>query len=478
MKSGPALDKSHSGERVARALAANFQGDLVTSADPGYESARRVWNGMIDRRPLVVARCAGDDDVAAALRAARDHDLPVAVRGGGQNVAGNAVCDGGMVIDLSSQRGITVDADGRVAQVRPGVLLGELDRATQAVGLATPTGNVSQTGVAGLTLGGGLGWIARKYGPTCDNLLAADVITAEGDRVRASAQENPDLLWGLRGGGGNFGIVTSFEYRLHQLGPEIIAGGVVHSFADAPEVFRFFADFVAGAPDELSVVASTFRASPAMPIPPAMHGELVTVLAVCWAGDLAAGEQALRPLRTFGRPLADLIEPMPYTALQSASDAAYPNGQHNYWKSHFVDVINDEVTATIMDHGQRMTSPLSSFYFQHLGGAISRGSSEEAAFGHRDAVFDFTILTVWDDPAETEAHMIWARDFSDAIRPHATGVYVNNLGSEGADRVKAAYAPDTYERLVALKDAYDPENVFRHNQNITPSRANANIPQR
>jgi FAD/FMN-containing dehydrogenase len=458
------------GGAVVHGLDGVFAGELVAPGDPRYETARRVWNGMVDRRPAVIARCAGDGDIVAALRFARERGLPVAVRGGGHNVAGNAVCDGGVVIDLSAQKAIHVDPAKLTARTQPGVLLGELDRATQAVGLATPTGNVSMTGLAGLTLGGGLGWIARKHGPTCDNLLSADVVTADGARVRASAEENPDLLWGLRGGGGNFGVVSSFEYRLHPVGPEVIAGGVVHSFADAPEVFRFFADFVAAAPDELSVIASTFRASPALPVPPELHGELVTVLAVCYAGDLAAGERALRPLRSFGRPLADLVGPMPYTVLQTASDAAYPSGQQNYWKSHYIDEINAGAIDAIMEHAPRMSSPLSSFYLQHLGGAISRAGAQTAAFGHRDAVFDFAILTVWQDPAETAEHVTWARDFFAAMQPYASGVYVNNLGTEGADRVRAAYAPATYERLIALKETYDPYNVLRLNQNISPRR--------
>jgi FAD/FMN-containing dehydrogenase len=458
-------------DAAVRSFEGAFAGELIAPGHARYGPARRVWNGMVDRRPALIARCAGEDDVVAAVRFAREHGLPVAVRGGGHNVAGNAVCDGGVVIDLSAQKGIHVDPAQRTARAQPGVLLGELDRATQASGLATPTGNVSMTGLAGLTLGGGLGWIARKHGPACDNLLSADVVTADGTLVSAGADENPDLLWGLRGGGGNFGVVTSFEYRLHPVGPQIIAGGVVHSFEDAPEVFRFFADFVATAPDELSVTASTFRASPAMPIPPELHGELVTVLAVCYAGDLDAGERVLRPLRSFGRPVADLIAPMPYTALQSGSDAAYPNGQQNYWKSHYIDEITDDAIATIVEHAPRMSSPLSSFYFQHLGGAISRAGADTAAFGHRDAVFDFAILTVWRDPAQDAEHVTWARDFFTAMAPHATGVYVNNLGSEGADRVRAAYAPATYERLVALKETYDPHNVFRLNQNIAPRRA-------
>jgi FAD/FMN-containing dehydrogenase len=320
-----------------------------------------------------------------------------------------------------------------------------------------------------------LGWIARKHGPTCDNLVAAEVVTADGECVRASAEENPDLLWGLRGGGGNFGVVTSFEYRLHPVGPQVLAGGVLHAFADAPALFRFLREFVAEAPDELSVTASTFRASAVMPVAPEMVGELVTVLAVCYAGDLTAGEAALAPLRSFGRPLLDGIAPMPYTALQSGSDASYPNGQQNYWKSHYLAELSDDAIATIIEHAPRMRSPLSSFYLQHLGGEIARPDRSSAAFGHRDGLFDFAILTVWRDPAETAEHVAWAREFFDAMAPHAHGVYVNNLGTEGADRVKAAYAPDAYAKLVALKDTYDPRNVFHLNQNIAPSRAQAEI---
>ena len=457
------------GDAVARALDGAFAGELIAPGDAQYETARRVWNGMVDRKPAVIARCAHEGDVVAALRVAREFGLPVAVRGGGHNVAGNAVCDDGVVIDLSTQKTIHVDPAKQTARVQPGVLLGELDLATQEFGLATPTGNVSMTGVAGLTLGGGLGWIARKHGPACDNLLSAEVVTVGGERVRASTDQNADLLWGLRGGGGNFAVVTSFEYQLHAVGPKILAGGVLHPFSDAREVFRFLSDFVAEAPSELSVTASTFRASAALPVPPEMHGELVTVLAVCYAGDLAAGERALRPLRAFGRPLADSIAPKLYTDLQSGSDAAYPNGQHNYWKSHYITDLSDDAITTIIEHAPRMSSPLSSFYLQHLGGAIARGAVDTAAFGHRDALFDFAILTVWRDPAETDEHLTWARDFFTGMQPYASGVYVNNLGIEGPDRVKAAYAPATYQRLVTLKRAYDPENVLRLNQNIAPA---------
>jgi FAD/FMN-containing dehydrogenase len=455
-------------DALMASLDRRFGGELIGADHPAYERSRRVWNGTVDRRPLLIARCSGAEDVVAALGFARERGLPVAVRGGGHNVAGNAVCDDGIVIDLSAMKAIAVDPERRVARVEPGVLLGELDVATQAFGLATPTGNVSNTGLAGLTLGGGLGWIARLHGAACDNLFAAEVIAAGGSMVRASEEENPDLLWGLRGGGGNFGVVTSFEYRLHAVGTQVLAGGVVHAFADAPRVLRFFAEFVAEAPDELSVVASTFRAAPPLPVPPEFHGELVTVLALCYAGDLAEGERVVEPLRRFGAPLADLVAPMPYTALQTASDASYPNGQRNYWKSHYVDEITDGVVATLEEHGRRMPSPLSSFYFQHLGGAIGRAGADTAAFGHRDAVFDFNILTVWREPAEDAENVAWARDLSAAMQAYSTGVYVNNLGTEGADRVRDAYAPATYERLVALKGAYDPDNVFRVNQNVAP----------
>jgi FAD/FMN-containing dehydrogenase len=456
-------------DMLAASLDGAFAGALIGRDHADYDRSRRVWNGTVDRRPALIARCSGPQDVVAALGFARDRELPLAVRAGGHNVAGNAVCDDGVVIDLSAMKAIDVDPERRIARVEPGVLLGELDAATQAFGLATPTGNVSKTGVAGLTLGGGLGWIARLHGAACDNLLAAEVVTADGGRVRASEEENPDLLWGLRGGGGNFGVVTTFEYRLHELGPTVLAGGVVHPFADAPRVFSFLAEFVAEAPDELSVSASTFRAAPPLPVPPEFHGELVTVLALCYAGDLEEGERVLAPLRRFGAPLADLVAPTPYTTLQSASDASYPDGQRNYWKSHYVDEITDQMIGRLMEHGPRMPSPLSSFYFQHLGGAVGRPRPDATAFGHRDAVFEFTILSVWQDPAEDAEHIAWARDFHAAMRPYATGVYVNNLGVEGADRVRAAYAPATYACLVALKDRYDPENVFRLNQNVAPS---------
>lgn len=449
-------------------LGGMFRGALIRPGDAGYESARRVWNGMIDRRPQVIARCTGVADVKAAITFAREHELPTAVRGGGHNVAGNAVCDDGIVIDLSPMKGVHVDPIARTVRAQPGVTWGEFDRETQVFALATTGGLVSTTGIAGLTLGGGIGWLARKHGTSCDNLLAAEVITADGRLLTATATENADLFWGLRGGGGNFGVVTSFEYRLHPVGPAVLAGPVLHAGEDAGQVLRFFRDYVATAPDELTVVASFMKAPSEPFLPPEVHGRLVIALAVCYAGDIDAGERVLTPLRAFGKPLADLIQPMPYTTLQSMQDEGYPPGLQNYWKSSYVDELSDDAIDTVLAHAAHMTSPRSGFYFEHLGGAIAR-PREQTAFGHRNTTFDLAILSLWDDPRESEDHIAWTRDFWEAMLPYASqGVYVNNLGNEGEERVRAAYGAPTYERLVQLKAKYDPDNFWRLNQNITP----------
>jgi FAD/FMN-containing dehydrogenase len=448
------------------ALGAAFRGELIRPGEERYDDARRVWNGMVDKRPAVIARCTGVADVVAAVTFAREHGLLVAVRGGGHNVAGHAVCDDGIVIDLSGTKGVRVDPDAGTARAQPGVTWGEFDRETQLYGLATTGGFVASTGIAGLTLGGGIGWLARRHGTACDNLLSVDVVTAGGEVVTASATEHPELFWGLRGGGGNFGVVTSFEYRLHPVGPTVLAGGVVHPFERAGEVLRRFRDQVASAPDELTVVAVISRAGAEPHLPEHAHGRLVVTLSVCWAGDLHEGERALRPLRSFGRPLADLVGPTPYTVLQSA-DA--PSGLQNYWKSSYLDALTDEAIDTAVAHASGMTSPLSSLYFEHLQGAIGRVGDGDTAFGHRDAAFDFNILSVWPDPATSAEHIGWTRGLWAAMQPFASGVYVNNLGAEGEGRVRAAYPPATYRRLVALKDEYDPANLFRCNQNIRPS---------
>ena len=458
------------GDAAVRTLGAHLDGVAIAPGDGDYDRARAVWNAMIDRRPAVIARCRSVSDVRTALRFAREHDLPIAVRGGGHNVAGNAVCDGGIVIDLSPMKAIHVDPEQRTARVEPGVTLGELDRATQAFGLATPTGLISMTGIAGLTLGGGLGWLARRNGTTCDNLRSAEVVLANGEVVTAGPDDDADLLWGLRGGGGNFGIVTSFEYALHPVGPQVLAGAIFHRGDVAPEALRFYREFVAEAPDELTVNAVVLTAPEAPFLPSEAHGTPAVALALCYAGDLERGERVLRPLRAHGNPLADAVTPMPYIALQTMFDAGYPSGLQNYWKSCYLDGLSDEAIDVALDGARGMTSPLSSFYFQPMGGAIAR-PTDQAAFGHRDAAFDFNILSVWGEPAESDEHVAWTRALWQAIQPFASdGVYVNNLGDEGPDRVRAAYAPAIYDRLVSLKDRYDPDNVFRMNQNIPPSR--------
>jgi FAD/FMN-containing dehydrogenase len=456
-------------ETVAESLAGELRGEVIHPGSAGYEHARGVWNAMIDRRPALIARCRGTADVIRVLAFAREHELPIAVRGGGHSVAGNGVCEDGVVIDLSAMRGVRVDPRGRTARAQPGATLGELDRETQVFGLATPTGLISMTGIAGLTLGGGLGWLSRAHGTTCDNLLSADVVLAGGEAVTAGAQDDADLVWALRGGGGNFGVVTSFEYRLHPVGPQVLGGAIFHPGDRAPEVLRQYRDYVADAPDELTVNAVVLTAADAPFLPAEAHGTLVVALALCYAGDLDEGERVLRPLRGLGRPLADLVGPMPYTAMQSMFDAGYPPGRHNYWKSSYLRELSDAAIDTALGWAQQMTSPLSSFYFQPMGGAIRRAGPDHAAFGHRDVAFDFNILSAWTDPEESGEHIAWTRGLWGAMQPHATSaVYVNNLGDEGDERVRSAYAPGVYERLVALKERYDPDNVFRMNHNIRP----------
>jgi FAD/FMN-containing dehydrogenase len=455
-------------------LAAGFRGELLRADDDGYDAARRVWNGMIDRRPAVIARCTGVADVVAAVNFARTNELVVAVRGGGHSVAGNGVCDDGIMIDLSPMKGVRVQPAVRTALGQPGVTWGLFDRETNVFGLATTGGLVSTTGIAGLTLGGGVGWLARKYGVTADNLVSADVVTASGDVLTASERENEELFWGLRGGGGNFGVVTSFKYRLHDV-DQVLAGAIFYSGDDLEAVLHLFRDFVTDAPDELTVIAVVMTAPPFPFLPDHAHGKLAVALAVCYAGDLEKGESVLLPLREFGQPLADVVGPMPYPALQSMFDGAYPSGLRNYWKSNYLNELSDDAIVVVAEHSRQMPPPTANFYFEHLGGAIARGGTA-SAFGHRDAQFDFSILTSWADPAQNEDHIAWTRGFWEAMQPHAArSVYVNNLGAEGEDRVRAAYAPAIYERLVRLKDEYDPDNLFRVNQNVRPSSTPARV---
>jgi hypothetical protein len=450
-----------------------FRGRLISSRHADYDTARAVWNGTIDRRPRLIARCVGTADVVAAVRFARDHDLEIAIRGGGHNVAGTAVCDDGIVIDLSAMRAVRVDPAGRRAWVQGGALWGDVDRETQAHGLATTGGIVSHTGVAGLTLGGGVGWLMRKHGLTVDNLLAADIVTADGETLRASADEHPDLFWALRGGGGNFGAVTAFEFRLHDLGPEVLAGPIIWDASDVREVLRFYRDFVRDAPDELGTVVRFGTAPPLPVIPDALHWRPVVMIGACYAGPIEDGERVLRPIRAFKTPRLDLVGPVPYVKFQSALDSTVVHGWNYYWKSTHLPELRDDLIDVIAAHAFSCSSPRSYAAMFHLKGAVSRVAGGGTAFGNREVWHAITLDSVW-QPGEDfgDRDVAWTRTFFAALSRFRAGVYVNFLGGdEDPDRIREAYGDSVYERLVHVKAAYDPDNVFHHNQNIHPGTA-------
>ena len=450
-------------------LARHFGGELIRPGDPQYDGARAIWNGAIDRHPGLIARCTGAADVRAAVRFARERDLLVAVRGGGHNVAGTAVCDGGLVIDLSPMKGVWVDPAARTARAQAGLLWGEFDRETQAFGLAATGGVISHTGIAGLTLGGGFGWLMRRHGLAADNVLSAEVVTADGDVLRASAEEHPDLFWGLRGGGGNFGVVTSFEYRLHPVGPIVLAGVMLYPAANAREVLGFYRDFIGSAPDELTTIVVLRMAPPAPFLPPWVHGQPVVVIGACYAGSVQEGMQAVAPLRRFGEPLVDLIRPTPYMSHQGFFDPTAPHGLGYYWKSEYVSSLSDALVDTLAERAWQAPTPESYTIVFHLGGAVGREDPEGSAFEDRRAAHAVNIDAVWSEPARASTCIAWTRELWEALRPFSTGrVYINFLGEEGQDRVRAAYGEAKYERLQALKRKYDPTNFFRLNQNIRP----------
>jgi hypothetical protein len=455
-------------EKVLKEFERSVQGKIVRPGDEGYEAARKVWNGMIDRHPSLVLYCAGVEDVRRAVDFAGTNNLLVAVRSGGHNVAGNAVCDGGLVIDLSGMKGTEVDRQSLVARVRAGLTWGEFDRATQTYGLATPGGIVSRTGIAGLTLGGGIGWLMRKHGLTCDNLLSAKIVTAGGRLLTANEGENSDLFWGLRGGGGNFGIVTSLEYRLHHVGP-VLAGMIVYPAERAAELLRFYRDFIATVPDELTsmVLFLTVQQSPYLP--EGIYGKPAIAIHVCYAGPVEEGQKVLRPLTEVCAPLADSIAVMSYVGLQSMLDSNSPPGLQNYWKSGYLGPLSDACIDVIVDYAANMSSPLTQVHIQHMQGAVNRIDEEKMSFSHRNALCVLNIVSKWISQAESDKHLKWTRAFAEAMSPFSVGVYVNFLGEEGEDRVRAAYRPEKYERLIALKNLYDPENFFSLNQNIRPS---------
>jgi FAD/FMN-containing dehydrogenase len=450
-----------------------FRGDLITPDHHDYDDARAVWNGTVDRRPRLIARCSGTADVAAAVRFARDNDLEIAVRGGGHNVAGTAVCDDGIVIDLSAMRAVSVDPVERIAHVQGGALWGDVDHETQAHGLATTGGIVGHTGVGGLSLGGGLGWLMRKHGLTVDNLVGADVITAMGDIVRASDNEHPDLFWALRGGGGNFGVVSSFRFELHPVGPTVMAGPVFWAAEETTDVLRFYRDFVADAPDELGTVIRLGTIPPLAGVGDAMHFQPAIAVASCYVGPVEDGERAVRALRHCGTPLVDLVGPTLYVDHQGGIDDTVPHGWHYYWKATNLTGLSDAVIDIVAEHAYGATSPRSYAAMFHLGGAVARISRDATAYPGRDVDHNIIIDAAWlpeQDDTVGAAETAWAREFLDALEPHRAGVYVNFLDSDDdTSRVREAYGDANYRRLVEVKAKYDPENVFRSNKNIQPA---------
>ncbi len=448
------------GADVLAKLQGRLRGELLRPGLPGYDAARAIFNAMIDKHPALIVRCKAVSDVQHALEFGRRYNLLIAVRGGGHNVAGKALCDDGIVIDLSPMKGVDLDPASRTIHADAGLTWGEFDRETQAHGLATTGGFISTTGIAGLTLGGGMGWLMRKHGLACDNLRSVRIVTADGQLLTAGDGENDDLFWGVRGGGGNFGIVTSFEYRLHPVN-RMLAGVVFHPLETAAPALRFFRDFMAAAPDEV-MGYGVFLTSP--------EGARMFAIPMCYAGPLDKAEEALRPLRTFGSPVADSVQPMAYVDVQSMFDAAFPPGRYNYWKSNFLRGLDDQAIDALVRFFAAVPSPHSALAFEPLGGAMGRVPVGHTAFPHRSAAFSLLIVGIWTDKATAAANIAWTREVWAAMQPFATeAVYVNYLDTDDTDRVQAAYEPGTFGRLQFLKRRYDPDNVFRVNQNIGPA---------
>jgi FAD/FMN-containing dehydrogenase len=450
-------------------LSASFTGQLLTPDSPGYDEARTIWNAMIDRRPALIARCASAADVQRAVRFASARDLLLSVRGGGHNIGGYAVCEGGLMIDLSAMARVEVDAHAQRARVEPGATLGVFDAETQKHGLATPVGINSTTGIAGLTLGGGFGWLTRKYGFTVDNLLGADVVTADGQLRRASEGDHPDLFWAIRGGGGNFGVVTSFDFRLHRVGPEILAGLIVHPFEAAPALLRHYRSITSAFPHDLTSWF-VFRQAPPLPfLTPEWHGRPVAIVAFAYCGEAAAGQSAIEPLRSFGTPVGEHVGAMPLVAWQQAFDPLLTPGARNYWKSHDFRSISDGLIDVIVDHVSRLPGPHCEIFLTHLGGAAAAPAADAMAFCRRDAEFTINAHTRWTDAADDGRCIAWARALFEAMTPHAMGsVYVNFMPEDEGERVPAAFGPN-YARLATIKAKYDPKNLFRMNLNIQPA---------
>lgn len=446
-----------------------LRGELLQAGEPGYDDARKIWNAMIDRRPAMIVRCAGVADVRRCVAFARDHDILLAIRGGGHNIAGNALCEGGLVIDLSRMKSVRIDPQARKAYVEAGALLADFDHEAQEFGLATPLGINSTTGVAGLTLGGGFGWLTRKYGLSADNLVAAEMVSADAERIRVSASENPDLFWAIRGGGGNFGVVTLFEFNLHPVGPQVLSGLIVYPFDQAKTVLTRYREFVDGMPDDLTVWAVLRQAPPLPFLPPAMHGKEIVALAVCYAGKPEDGMPLIEPLRGFGQPCGEHVGVQPYTAWQKTFDPLLTPGQRNYWKSHNFTALADGAIDEIIRYVNNLPGPECEIFLGVLGGQANRVLPDATAYAHRDALYVMNVHTRWADPADDQRCISWAREFFDAAAPYASGsVYVNFLTADESARIGAAYGKN-YDRLVQVKNAIDPRNLFRQNQNIKPS---------
>jgi FAD/FMN-containing dehydrogenase len=458
-------------EDLITELEGRFQGPIVRPQDDDYDEVRSIWNGMIDKYPALIARATGAADVMTAVNFARENDLLLSVRGGGHNVAGNAVAEGGLMLDLSLMKSIHVDAENRTARAQPGVIWGELDRETQVFGLATPGGIVSDTGIAGLTLGGGFGWLTRKHGFAADNVISLDVVTADGKQVKASSSENSDLFWGMRGGSSNLGIATSIEYRLHPIGTQVLGGPIIYPLEAAVDALRFWRDFAQTAPEELGSVPVFRTAPPAPSIPEELHGKPVLVIILFYFGDLEEGARIMQPMREFGAPIFDGITEKPYTAHQKALDPGQPKGHRYYWKSEYLHDVSNDAIETLVAYAANMVSPSSRLAMMHLSGAISRLDEMAMAVSHRDSNYVVGINTGWANEEDDEREIQWTRDLWTALRPFSSGgVYVNFLSEDaGQDRIRAAYGEEKYERLVELKNQYDPNNLFRVNQNVKPT---------
>jgi FAD/FMN-containing dehydrogenase len=442
---------------------------LIMPADRGYDEARSIWNGMVDNKPAMIAKCLNVDDIIKCVNFAQAHDLLISIKGGGHNVAGRAVCDGGLMMNLSQMNRVVVDPVKRTAKVESGATIGEMDEETQKFGLATTVGIVSKTGIAGLTLGGGMGYLGRKYGLTVDNLISVELVTAKGDLISASETENPDLFWALRGGGGNFGVVTSFEFRLHLVGPEIMAARVFYPVEEVKQVLKFYRDFTSNAADELAAYALVLTIPPVEPFPEAFQGKKAIALFVGYAGSLEDGKLALDPLQHFGNPFLRVIMPMPYTEVQKTLDQGGPKGMRYYWKSHYMDDLSDEAIDVFVNQSNDLAGPLSAVGFEQFGGAITRVNVSDTAFPQRSASYVLGLFAGWTEPEDDEKVIGWTREFYNQMTPFASGgAYSNYLDNDDGDKIRASFGSN-YSRLQAVKNTFDPYNFFRLNQNIIPN---------